>query len=170
MEQALEALPAPPADRGTVVLVVARPGREERATPSPGRLTPEGGVEGDRWGLNAGAGSLNQITVMRADIARMMGPDAPLTLPGDNLMVDLDLSESNLPAGTRLRVGGAVCEVTPHPHTGCGKFASRYGQDALELTRDHNAMRLRGLHVRVIEAGEVAPGDSIAVLSRHGSN
>ena len=57
----------------------------------------------------------------------------PLFLFGDNLLVELDVSPANLPTGTRLQVGTALCEVTPKPHTGCGKFAARFGQDARDL-------------------------------------
>jgi MOSC domain-containing protein YiiM len=109
-----------------------------------------------------------QITVMRADVARLIANGQPLSLPGDNLLVELDLSPANLPVGTRLQVGTALCEVTPKPHTGCGKFAARFGQDAREVTAaaEFEDWRLRGLYFRVLEAGEVGPGDRIRVLSR----
>jgi MOSC domain-containing protein YiiM len=87
---------------------------------------------------------------------------------GDNLFVDLDISASNLPLGTRLRVGQALVEVTPKPHNGCLKFKERFGQDALRWvnakpTRDQN---LRGLYWKVIDAGEAAVGDPIELVSR----
>ena len=71
-------------------------------------------------------------------------------------------------ACARLRVGTALCEVTPQPHTGCGKFEERFGQDARELTAApaFQEWRLRGLYIRVLEPGEVGPGDPIHVLSR----
>ena len=34
-------------------------------------------------------------------------------LAGDQIYVDFDISEANLPAGTRLALGSAVIEVTP---------------------------------------------------------
>ena len=55
LEQGLRQLPPPPADEGTVALVVARPHTEARVTPARCRLTPEGGVEGDRWAQRAAA-------------------------------------------------------------------------------------------------------------------
>lgn len=168
LEQRLRELPPPPADEGTVVLVVARPEVDERLTPERSRLTPEGGVAGDRWSLRPNPNPEAQITVMRADVARLFANGQPLSLFGDNLLVELDLSPTNLPPGTRLRVGTALCEVTPKPHTGCGKFAARVGQDARDLTGapTYEHQRLRGIHFRVLEPGDVGPGDRIRVLSR----
>jgi MOSC domain-containing protein YiiM len=168
LEQRLRELPPPPADEGTVVLVVARPEVDERLTPERSRLTPERGVEGDRWSLRPNPNPEAQITVMRADVARLFADGQPLSLFGDNLLVELDLSPTNLPPGTRLRVGTALCEVTPKPHTGCGKFAARVGQDARDLTGapTFEDQRLRGIHFRVLEPGDVGPGDRIQVLSR----
>ena len=107
---------------------------------------------------------------MRADVARLFANGQALSLFGDNLLVELDLSPANLPTGTRLRVGTAVCEVTPQPHTGCAKFAARFGQEAREITAapEYQDWRLRGLYIRVVEPGEVGPGDPIRVLSRQG--
>ncbi len=109
-----------------------------------------------------------QLAVMRIDVARMIANGQALTLFGDNLLVDLDLSSSNLPCGTRLRLGGAVLEVTPEPHDGCIKFRQRLGGDALRMTADRRfrEMHLRGIYMRVIEDGEVAVGDYMEVLSR----
>ena len=68
-----------------------------------------------------------------------------------------------LPPGTRLRVGTALIEITPEPHTGCKKFHARFGSAALRWInhRDHRDERLRGVYGRVIEAGVVATGDVI---------
>ena len=64
--------------------------------------------------------------------------------------------------------GAARLEVTPEPHTGCLKFRQRFGKDALRLTADRRLreLRLRGIYVKVVEAGEVALGDPLQVLSR----
>jgi MOSC domain-containing protein YiiM len=166
--RALAALPPPPRDEGEVALVVARPEAGERLTPARCRLTPEGGVEGDRWVKRENPVQSAQVSVMRADVARLFANGQALSLFGDNLIVNLDLSPENLPLGARLRVGTALCEVTEKPHTGCVKFAARFGQAARDTTGapEHRALRLRGLYVRVIEAGEVGPGDRVRVLTR----
>lgn len=105
---------------------------------------------------------------MRADVARLIGNGQPLTVAGDNLLVTLDLSATNLPAGSRLLIGTAILEVTPLPHTGCAKFERSFGRDALRLTADprFRELRLRGIHANVLNAGDIAPGDAVEVLHR----
>ncbi len=167
LEPKLEAL-APPKDRGELALIVVRADDGRRETPTCALLTPEHGVSGDAWQRDCPEKLDAQITVMRVDVARLFANAQPLSLFGDNLLVDLDLSVANLPAGSRLRLGGALLEVTPEPHTGCLKFRQRFGKDSLRLTADRRFrdLRLRGIYVKVIEAGEVAVGDTLEVLSR----
>lgn len=159
------AAPAPRL-RGSVRLIVVRKGDGIHETPPCARLDPRHGLDGDRWSSAAAPDPDNQVTVMNAQVAELVAHGQPLHLPGDNLLVDLDLSESALPVGTRLRVGNAVLAVTALPHTGCQKFAARFGQDALRWVnwKDHRARRLRGVNCRVVEAGSVALGDPCVVL------
>jgi MOSC domain-containing protein YiiM len=105
---------------------------------------------------------------MRRDIAELIANGQPLTVFGDNLLVDFDLSAANLPPGSRLCVGEAVVEVTPKPHNGCEKFRGRFGGDALRFvaapaTRDQNR---RGIYWKIVVAGEVETGATIRLLSR----
>ena len=106
-----------------------------------------------------------QIAVMQADVAELVANGQPLTLFGDSLFLALDLSTPNLPAGSRVRVGGAVLEVTPVPHNGCRKFQGRFGQDALRLVsmKELRHRNLRGIYMRVVEPGEAGPGDAVEV-------
>lgn len=159
---------APPADEGTLALVVARGDDGSRQTPERAVLTPEGGVPGDAWVRDCPEKLDAQIAIMRFDVARLIANGQPLSLFGDNLLVDLELALANLPPGSRLGVGQALLEVTPEPHEGCLKFRQRFGKDALRFTAlPHlREARLRGLYARVVEAGEVALGDPITVLSR----
>jgi len=165
----LEALPPAPRDAGRVVLVVSRPAVGERRTPERCALSVEGGVDGDRWAARENPVRASQVTVMRADVAGVIANGQPLSLFGDNLLVELDLSAENLPDRTRLRIGTALCAVTPKPHNGCAKFGARFGQHARDVLSSERfaSWRLRGLHVEVIEPGETSPGDRIEVL-RHG--
>ena len=92
----------------------------------------------------------------------------PLTLFGDNLLLELDLSSENVPTGSRLRMGSATLEVTPFPHNGCEKFRDRFGPDALRFVsqKSERARNLRGIYLRVTEEGRTTIGDKVEVLSR----
>ena len=159
---------APPRDRGTVDLIVLRPAEGERETPESVELSPQGGVHGDRWSQGEEPHPEAQVTLMNARVADLIADGVDRALFGDNFLVDLDLSEDALPPGTRLRLGGALVEITPLPHTGCEAFSERFGNEALRWVnhKKRRGQRLRGLHTRVIEAGSVAIGDAIEVVSR----
>ena len=102
---------------------------------------------------------------MNVRVARLVNRNGlPLDAPGDNFLVDLDLSDEALPVGTKLRLGEALLEVSPAPHTGCKTFRERFGLEALAWVNDHRDRRLRGMNCRVVEAGAVAVGDSVVVL------
>ncbi len=168
LESRLRALPALPKDSGRLALIVRRPADGKRETPERLRLLSEEGVPGDSWGRDPERMLDAQIAVMQFDVAELIANSQPLTLFGDSLFVELDLSATNLPIGSRLRVGEAVVEVTPMPHDGCSKFKKRFGADAIffvnaKLTRHLN---LRGIYWKVIEAGEIRVGSPIEVLAR----
>ena len=168
LEAGLRALPAGPKTTGRVALIVRRTVDGSRETPERTALTREEGVPGDDWSRRPPRDPEAQLAVMRIGVAELIANGQPLVVFGDNLFVDLDLSTANLPAGTRLRVGGALVEVTPKPHNGCSKFHARFGADALRFvqappTRDQN---LRGIYWKVIEPGAVAVGDAIEVVAK----
>lgn len=168
LERGLAALSAP-RDAGTLALIVSRGDDGTRHTPERAVLTREEGVPGDVWVRDAPDKPDAQITVMRADFGRLVANGQPLTLFGDNLLVDLDLSTDHLPPGSRLAIGGALLEVTPEPHDGCLKYRQRFGKDALRLTAQRRELKLRGIYVKVVEPGEVAVGDAVQVLQRDAS-
>ena len=168
LEAGFRALPAAPKDVGRVVLIVCRPREGVRETPESVRLTPEEGVPGDKWSWGSPRKPNMQIAVMRADVAALIGNGQPLTMFGDALFVDLDISAANLPTGTRLRVGDATLEVTPMPHNGCSKFRAKFGDGALEFvqakaTRPQN---FRGIYWKVVEPGDARVGSRIEVVAR----
>jgi MOSC domain-containing protein YiiM len=161
----------PPKDSGRVILIVRRCGEGVRETPGRARLCTEAGLFGDEWCRRPTRDVEAQLAVMRADVAKLIANGRPLTMFGDNVFVDLDISNANLPAGTRLRLGEAVVEVTPKPHTGCGKFHSRFGENAFWFVNAAAGrhQNLRGIYWRVIESGEVSVYDTIEVLTRTGA-
>jgi MOSC domain-containing protein YiiM len=168
LEAGLRALAPPPADVGRLVLIVRRRADGLRETPSQAVLTPGDGVPGDAWTRRPPCDPESQLAVMRHDVAALVANGQSLTLFGDNLLVDLDISTDNLPAGSRLRVGDALVVTTAKPHNGCVKFRGRFGKDALRFvnqakTRPQN---LRGVYWKVVEAGVAVVGSPVRVLSR----
>lgn len=177
LEAALDHLRAAPADLGTLDLIVRRPAEGEREVLAQGELTLAEGLAGDTWNQRASRrtpdGSPHpdkQLNIIGARTTRLLGGDDPeaRALAGDQLHVDLELSEANLPPGTRLAIGdgGAVIEVTDQPHTGCSKFAARYGAEALRFVNvgPGKELRLRGINAKVVVPGPIASGDVIRKL------
>ena len=168
LRRALDGLPVAPREAGRVALIVRRRELGRREAPERVRLTPEAGVPGDAWSRREAPDPVGQLAVMQVDVAELIANGQPLPLFGDNLFLELDLSNGNLLPGSRLQVGAATLEVTPKLHNGCRKFRSRFGSDALRFVSDPvlRPRNLRGIYMRVLEAGDVAVGDAIAVLSR----
>jgi len=82
---------------------------------------------------------------------------------GENLTVQ-GVDETQVHCGDRFRVGSAIIEVTEKPHTGCVKFTQRFGLAATRWINSRKDLRLRGINAVVVEAGEVAPGDTVRKL------
>lgn len=172
LEATLPDVQAAPADEGRLVGIVIRPDRELRMRADFCVLTPEEGIPGDRWAKHCNRrlpdGRLNpdtQLTLMNTRfLAPLAGSPDRWPIAGDNLLVDLDLSEANLPAGQHLRVGEAVIEISAEPHTGCAKFAKRFGTEALSFVNspEGRRLRLRGVNARVVHPGRIQVGDSIS--------
>jgi MOSC domain-containing protein YiiM len=165
-------LPESPRDVGRVALLVRRGEGGRRETPLEVRLTTADGVPGDAWSRRAARHVGAQISAMQADVAALLANGQPLTLSGDNLLLELDLSTSNLPPGSRVRAGDALLEVTSQPHNGCAKFRARFGADALRFVSrpDLRPRNLRGVYLRVVEAGTLRLGDAVEVLARYSSS
>ena len=167
-ESRLAEVQAAPADSGRVELIVRRPAPEQREILAEADLDLELGLVGDHWAGRDPATTPvymdAQLTVISTRVLAIIEPDQTRwPLAGDQLYVDLDLSEANLPAGTRLAVGTSVIEISETPHTGCAKFSSRFGSDALRWINSPvgRAHRMRGLNARIVEAGTVRTGDTI---------
>ena len=163
-----------PADDGRIELIVARPAEEERVLLERASFEPGRGLTADTWSVRptrkTGAPNPDaEVTLMSSRAAALVAGSAEpesWAPAGDQLYADLDIGVANLPAGSRLAVGSAVLEVTAEPHLGCGKFIRRYGTDAMKLVNSERGreLRLRGVNLRVVEAGEAAVGDRIRRL------
>jgi MOSC domain-containing protein YiiM len=174
LDAALAGIRSAPADGGRVVLVVRRPAVDAREVLAEGMLDPAVGLVGDTWcerpstrTADGGPHPDMQLNVISSRVAEALaGSEGHRALAGDQLHLDLDLSEASLPAGTRLAVGDAVIEVTDQPHRGCAKFSARFGADALRWVNaaEHAGLRLRGLNAKVVSAGPVRPGDAVRRL------
>jgi hypothetical protein len=179
----LDHLRSAPADEGTVQLVVRRPSAGEREILAEGRLDTVAGLVGDNWlsratsrAIAAGRHLEAQINVMSARMVALLAdnPDEQ-AYAGDQLYLDLDISTTNLPAGSRLAfgepgAGGGVIEISAKPHNGCAKFTARFGDEAMLFVNSEagKQLRLRGFNARVVRSGPVRPGDAVRVVRRGG--
>jgi MOSC domain-containing protein YiiM len=165
LREALSALPPAPTDEGLVDLLVLRPTRGERRVPDSLHLTPEGGIEGDRWGQRSPQDRSRQVSAIRADVARVLAGSAPLEASGDNLLLQFDLSTHNLPPGSVLEIGTARLRITEEAHMPCGLFSQRLGPEAKAITLDaeFQSWRLRGILLEVLSAGVICVGDTVRV-------
>src|SRR5262245_26332883 len=109
-------------DDGSLELIVIRPTKGQREVLREANLTNADGLTGACWQHRAASPEM-QVNIMNSRASELTAGDkTQWSLAGDQLYIDLDLSEANLPPGTRLQLGSAVLEVTAEPHTGCSKF------------------------------------------------
>ena len=169
LQAGLEDIKQSPKAEGTVQLIVRRPDTGEREVVVEGQLDLAEGLVGDNWGTRGSGRSADgtshpdmQLTLMNTRVINLITQDKERwQLAGDQFFVDLDLSEENLPPGTRIAFGTAVIEATDQPHTGCKKFVARFGVDALKFlnTPEGKALQLRGINCKVVEPGVICVGD-----------
>jgi hypothetical protein len=174
LEAGLDEISRSPKNGGVVEMIVRRPAVGEREILQEGTLDVADGLVGDSWKLRSSkrtaAGTPHpdmQLNVMNSRVVALVSQDkSRWHLAGDQLFVDLDLSEGNVPAGTRLAIGSAVIEVTAQPHTGCSKFVERFGEDAMTFvnSRERKDLHLRGINARVVRPGVVRVGDRVSKL------
>ncbi|MBQ6273317.1 MAG: MOSC domain-containing protein [Oscillospiraceae bacterium] len=121
------------------------------------RLEPHLGIPGD-----AHAGDWHRmLSLLSAESVARLQEKIPFPLlPGafaENVLVE-GIEVSRLPVGTKLRLGSALCEVTQ-----IGKEC--HADCAIRRQAGDCVMPREGIFVRVLEAGEVRPGDSMEVLN-----
>lgn len=152
LDQLNAALPhvlAAPKTDAAVQSLCFRPARNQRSFPDHLTVTRAQGVPNERW--------------LTEPWLRL--PDGS-PHPGDTIIADLDTSESNLPAGTRLQAGSAILRVSDVFNDGCVKWKARYGTDAKDwiTAPGHPALRLRGILCAVEQDGIIRRGDKLTKL------
>jgi hypothetical protein len=169
LEAGLDEIRRSPKDEGILELIVCRPRVDVREVLAAGELHPLKGLIGDSWMTRGSSRTVDgsahpemQLNVMNSRVIALVaqGKDR-WPLAGDQLYLDLDLSEENLPAGTRLALGTAVIEVTAQPHTGCKKFVARFGLEAMKFVNSSvgKQLRLRGINAKVVKGGVIRIGE-----------
>ena len=174
LEAGLEQIRNSPKNQSVLDMIVSRPEEDAREIMELADLDVVVGLVGDTWqdrpSARSGDGKAHpdmQITLMNSRVADLVAQSKERwPMSGDQLFADLDLSKTNVPPGTRISVGKAVLEATDQPHTGCKKFASRFGVDALKFISSPatEVLQLRGINLKVVEGGEIKPGDIVKKL------
>jgi MOSC domain len=171
LEAGLDHILGSPADDGRLEMIVRRPAEDAREILGSAELDPLEGLVGDTWRArgnrhtaDGSADPLAQVTLMNARVADLVAVERDRwPLAGDQLYVDMDLAIANLPPGIRLAIGSATLEISDKAHTGCEKFAARFGSDARRFvnTPKGRSLNLRGVNARVVVAGTVSVGDAV---------
>jgi MOSC domain-containing protein YiiM len=175
LEAGLAQVAQSPKDNGELRLIVRRPANGQREILQVGEVDLAVGLVGDNWKTRGSprtpdglANPNSQVTIMNARVIALLArEERRWALAGDQLYVDFDLSASNIPPGTQLAIGSAVVEVTAQPHTGCKKFAERFGTQSVEFMNspEQKEMQLRGINTKVIQPGIIRVGDVVRKTS-----
>lgn len=174
LDAALPHILAAPKDGAAISMLCLRPDYGERRFVDRIEVTPEGGIPGERWAtkpwLKLDDGSPDpriQVCILQSRVLDLVWRDRENTPhPGDTFIVDMDLSEANLPAGQLLQVGTSVLKVSTAFNDACVKWKVRYGQDAKDWVTapGHPELRLRGILCSVEQAGAFRTGDFLRKL------
>jgi hypothetical protein len=169
LDEGLSRIRSAPSDEGVLNLIVRRPAVDARELLQVGELDPVRGLVGDTWNVRRSRRTTDgtphpemQINIMGSRAVALVAQSLDRwALAGDQLYIDIDLSTRNLPAGTLLSIGSSVIEITAEPHTGCEKFVSRFGLDAMKFVNSPvgRELNLRGVNARVVRAGTIRVGD-----------
>lgn len=150
---------APPSGLIRAVCISEKKGTKKHPVPSI-RMDVDLGIPGD---AHAGRWHRQISLLAREDVLeteKLLGREL---LPGEfaeNILTE-GIVLPDLPVGTRLRIGAALCEVTQ-----IGKECHR-GCEIQKLT-GKCVMPTRGIFARVLEPGEAKAGDIVTVIDSNG--
>ena len=152
-------------------LIVRRPDVDQREELERGVLNLEEGLVGDCWMKKPSSKTSDnssykemQLTIMNTRVIDAICDEkSQWKLAEDQLFIDMNLDDTNLPSGTQLSIGSAIVQITFVPHTGCKKFAERFGIDAVGFVNSAigKKLHLRGVNAMVIEPGIIQKGDVV---------
>jgi len=127
----------------------------EQKTPIPlAILIANHGIEGD-----AHAGTSREVSLLGEESIDKLRAQLPDLAPGafaENIVTE-GITLHTLPLGTKLQIGESLCELTQ-----IGKECHDHGC-AIRRAVGDCVMPREGVFVRVLEGGEVRPGDEIRV-------
>ena len=171
LEDGLDRIKKSPNDNTLVDLIVCRPSEGSRKILQEGFLDKGKGLKGDNWIDRGSSKTIDgcshpdmQLNIMNSrSIALIAQQKNRWQLAGDQLFIDINLTDKNIPAGTRLSIGDAIIEVTAIPHNGCKKFTERFGIDAVKFVNSPigKELHLRGVNAKIIKSGKSNVGDMV---------
>lgn len=163
-----------PKENGEISKLCYRPGFGERVFVDLLSLSTEEGVIGDRWKEytwlklpDGGPDPRNQVCIIpKRTLDCFWKEGDEVIYPGDTMVVDMDMSEQNLPTGTQLQVGTAIIEVSDFFNDACTKWAARHGKQSRQWINapEHIPLRLRGVFCSIVKDGEVKITDRLKKL------
>ena len=171
LEEGLDLIKKSPNDNTFLDMIVCRPSEGDRKILQEGFLDKGKGLIGDNW-IDRGSSKTPdgcshpdmQLNIMNSrSIALIAQQKNRWPLAGDQLFIDINLSDKNITRGTRLSLGDAVIEVTAIPHNGCKKFTDRFGIDAVKFVNSPigKELHLRGINAKIIKSGKIKVGDIV---------
>lgn len=171
LKDGLDRIKKSPNDNTLVDMIVCRPSEGSRKILQEGFLDKGKGLKGDNWIDRGSSKTIDgcshpemQLNIMNSrSIALIAQQKNRWQLAGDQLFIDINLTDKNIPAGTRLSIGDAIIEVTAIPHNGCKKFTERFGIDAVKFVNSPigKELHLRGVNAKIIKSGKINVGDMV---------
>jgi hypothetical protein len=172
LEASLEHIKQSPTDKGKLEMIVIRPDVDQRKILQEGYLDVEKGLVGDNWSTKGSSKTTDgtshpdmQLNIMNSRcISHIAKNKDRWQLAGDQLFIDMNLSDENLPPETQLNIGEATIEITAIPHNGCKKFTQRFGMDAVKFVNSPigKKMHLRGINAKVVKSGKINNRDIVS--------